>query len=366
MQSFTESMGAFGKETSILNRFLFPAPAASYSWASFEGELMCIVGREGNIVPCAVMPGMSSKIVDDPMQPFMFDDPASNIVIYCHANGEDVGVLYEAGHWLCDTLGVHVLIPEYPGYGVAPDSPNELSVNRNILAAYEFAVKGLHWDPKRVIFFGRSIGTGPAVKLASELECGGLILVSPYTSIKDLVSQGIGHHGIDLHFAVAHECPRLFDLTSSPRYLEIDNYLADPALQGDTVASPILHLVEVGASASYLPTLERGSIPFLREPPEGSRAHHFAEDPKMRDVNGKVTGYIVTDDVLLAHLNSEIQVEHEQFIKARETSPGTRPVRHFHATSNGMDLPAPLLEKEDTDAYDNSMLELRTDERAVG
>eukprot|EP00960_Hanusia_phi_P029339 747899-Hanusia_phi.AAC.3 len=109
------------------------APAASYSWASFEGELMCLVGKEGNIVPCAVMPGMSSKIVvrgwvpigslrlrwgcaqDDPMQPFMFDDPASNIVIYCHANGEDVGVLYEAGHWLCDTLGVHVLIPEYPG-----------------------------------------------------------------------------------------------------------------------------------------------------------------------------------------------------------------------------------------------------------
>jgi len=32
---------------------------------------------------------------------------------------------------------------------------------------------GLHWNPKRVLFFGRSIGTGPAVKLASELECGG-------------------------------------------------------------------------------------------------------------------------------------------------------------------------------------------------
>jgi hypothetical protein len=29
---------------------------------------------------------------------------------------------------------------------------------------------GLHWDPQNVIFFGRSIGTGPAIKLASELE----------------------------------------------------------------------------------------------------------------------------------------------------------------------------------------------------
>ena len=27
--------------------------------------------------------------------PFQFEDPASVLVIYCHANGEDIGVLYE-------------------------------------------------------------------------------------------------------------------------------------------------------------------------------------------------------------------------------------------------------------------------------
>ena len=309
------------------------------------------------------------------------EDPASTIVIYCHANGEDVGVLYEAGHWLCDTLGVHVLIPEYPGYGVAPDSPNELSVNRNIYAAYDFAVNGLHWNPKRVIFFGRSIGTGPAVKLASELECGGLILVSPYTSVKDLVSQhagiltswltaelanlypsdecmeqvqcptlivhgavdrvipcdqarklykkaaagqkrlvvleGIGHHGIDLHFAVAHECPRLFNLNVQPRYMDIDGYLADPAMQGDTVASPV-PVFDCRSRTWSRPTLERGSKPFLRQPPEGSAAHAY-QQPEMHDTaanrypsagpgtrpdelgglrqtdsKGNTTGYIVT------------------------------------------------------------------------
>eukprot|EP00961_Rhodomonas_salina_P162738 2192179-Rhodomonas_salina.1 len=103
-----------------------------------------------------------------------------------------IGVLYEAGHWLCDTLGVHVLIPEYPGYGIAPGSPNELSVTRNIRTTYDFAVNGLNWDPSRVLFFGRSIGTGPAVKMAAEVDCGGLILVSPYTSVKDIVSQHAG------------------------------------------------------------------------------------------------------------------------------------------------------------------------------
>jgi pimeloyl-ACP methyl ester carboxylesterase len=54
-------------------------------------------------------------------------------------------------------------------------------------AAYSFAVHGLGWNPRDVILFGRSIGTGPAARLAADVPCGGLILISPYTSVKDLV-----------------------------------------------------------------------------------------------------------------------------------------------------------------------------------
>jgi len=74
----------------------------------------------------------------------------------------------------------------------APGRPNELTVNSNIETAYEFAVNGLHWDPKSIILFGRSIGTGPAVRLAAEREVGGVILVSPYTSVKDMVKNHAG------------------------------------------------------------------------------------------------------------------------------------------------------------------------------
>jgi len=74
----------------------------------------------------------------------------------------------------------------------APGRPNELTVNSNIETAYEFAVNGLHWDPKSIILFGRSIGTGPAVRLAAEREVGGVILVSPYTSVKDMVRNHAG------------------------------------------------------------------------------------------------------------------------------------------------------------------------------
>lgn len=86
---------------------------------------------------------------------------------------------------------MHVLVPEYPGYGCAPGTPYETSVNHNVEAAYDFAINGLGWTPKKVIFFGRSIGTGPAVRMASEFDCGGVVLVSPYSSVKEMV--GLPH-----------------------------------------------------------------------------------------------------------------------------------------------------------------------------
>ena len=149
-------------EPSILNRFLFPAPPPSYGWDSFPGELICIASRDGVIIPCTVrallappypeswchsrhginaedtrehskssprlpffawdepsnhkpktctgdqiFPGMSSRLSSPPTSEDVEDEiPSSVLAIYCHANGEDIGVMYEAGHWLCDTLGV--------------------------------------------------------------------------------------------------------------------------------------------------------------------------------------------------------------------------------------------------------------------
>ncbi len=46
--------------SSILNRFLFPAPAKSYDWGTHPGELLCVVGRENDIVPCLLFPGISN------------------------------------------------------------------------------------------------------------------------------------------------------------------------------------------------------------------------------------------------------------------------------------------------------------------
>ena len=82
MSSLFSGLDAFGKETSILNQFLFPAPRTSYSWASFPGELVCVVGREGNTVPCTLMPGVKTAQQTGSEQQYEYrEQPASCLVL---------------------------------------------------------------------------------------------------------------------------------------------------------------------------------------------------------------------------------------------------------------------------------------------
>ncbi len=47
-------------------------------------------------------------------------------------------------------------------------------------------------EEKDIVIFGRSIGSGPAIYLASKYKPGILALMSAYTSIKDIAEQQFG------------------------------------------------------------------------------------------------------------------------------------------------------------------------------
>jgi len=81
-------------------------------------------GEEDLLVPCLLLRGYSPLDKEDkegeeeegegagaPEAP----TPASTLLIYCHANSEDLGSIYACAHWISRMLGVHVLVPEYPG-----------------------------------------------------------------------------------------------------------------------------------------------------------------------------------------------------------------------------------------------------------
>jgi fermentation-respiration switch protein FrsA (DUF1100 family) len=84
-------------------------------------------------------------------------------------------------------VGVNLLLVDYRGYGSSsPGTPNEKRVYEDARAAFTYLTAQRKVPSRDIIFVGRSIGTGPATELAKEHpEAGGLILISPFTSLPE-------------------------------------------------------------------------------------------------------------------------------------------------------------------------------------
>ena len=185
---------AFLKSFSLVNSVLFPAPRPSYDTRPPTRK------KAGTLSTLILIPLGEHKFPALFVEPA---DPKGELLIYFHGNAVDVGYIHDVLIDLSSKLRVYVLALEYPGYGMCPHyghiAPSEASIDRFAEAAWNFAIRQLRFDPGEIILFGRSIGTGPAARLAS-VACskkqnpGALILQSPYTSIKGLV-RGFGSIG---------------------------------------------------------------------------------------------------------------------------------------------------------------------------
>jgi esterase/lipase len=98
---------------------------------------------------------------------------------------------------LSEELNTHILIFEYPSYGLCQGlvDINKTTVNNHAERAYSFVHETLHWPTDRILIYGHSIGTGPACHIASTKPVGGLILQSPYKSIQNVITGIIGFPG---------------------------------------------------------------------------------------------------------------------------------------------------------------------------
>jgi len=103
-------------------------------------------------------------------------------ILYSHGNAEDIGLSYRALKKLVDKVGVNLLAYDYSGYGLSEGKHSEKDAYADIRAAYNFLLS--EGVPKnKVIFFGRSLGSGPTTDLAKDTpEAAGLVLQSPLAS----------------------------------------------------------------------------------------------------------------------------------------------------------------------------------------
>ena len=108
-------------------------------------------------------------------------------VLFFHGNGGSINdYLPIFQHFRL--LGVNVLMPEYPGYGMADGVASEAGCDDAAEAAYQELLHTHGLSPDKIVATGWSLGSGVAIDLAARHKLAGLATFSAYTSMAEMGS----------------------------------------------------------------------------------------------------------------------------------------------------------------------------------
>lgn len=103
-----------------------------------------------------------------------------NAIVYFGGNGEDVA--YNLPEF-SSAFPEHALyLMNYRGYGGSTGTPTEQAIHQDAQALFDW----VHARHEQVVVMGRSLGSGVAIRLASERPAARLVLITPYSSIVEL------------------------------------------------------------------------------------------------------------------------------------------------------------------------------------
>jgi pimeloyl-ACP methyl ester carboxylesterase len=108
-------------------------------------------------------------------------------MIYFYGNGESVTASTEPLYWLATNLKCNVLAIDYRGYGFSEGMPSFNSLLTDGIKIYDYLMDTLKLASDSTFIYGRSIGTIPAVNVASQKPISGLILEAPPTSASEVI-----------------------------------------------------------------------------------------------------------------------------------------------------------------------------------
>jgi len=121
---------------------------------------------------------------------------ATEAILYSHGNAKHLGHYWDRVERLW-SLGYHVLIYDYPGYGLSTGEPSEPGVYAAGVAALErLRAAGGEIDPAHVWLYGYSLGGAPTYELAARAARNelaavrGVVTESTFCSVEALVQDG--------------------------------------------------------------------------------------------------------------------------------------------------------------------------------
>jgi pimeloyl-ACP methyl ester carboxylesterase len=113
---------------------------------------------------------------------------ANRALLYCHGNGGNIEGRAEELHLLARVTSASVLGFDYRGFGRSHGEPEEKGVCEDAVAALAALERETGIVASRTIVLGHSLGGAVAIDLATRRpEIGGLVVVSSFTSLDDVV-----------------------------------------------------------------------------------------------------------------------------------------------------------------------------------
>lgn len=179
-------------------------------------------------------------------------------LLYFYGNGSQLATSRGSFAYL-RRLGVNVLIPEYPGYGLSEGEPGEVGCYRAADAAYEYLTRQRHLPAQQLIVAGGSLGGAVAIDLAARKPVAALAAFNTFTSMPDMASQLFPWAPSQPLLRHRFESERKIHEVHAPIFLaagEADSFIP-PAMTGRLAAGaggPVTQILVRGAGHNSLPT----------------------------------------------------------------------------------------------------------------
>lgn len=154
---------ATSKMGTAITKIVFQPPDPTYSK---DPNLIWLNTSEHEVIPA-----------------FFIDRDAKFTLLFSHGNAEDLGMIIQYFREVSHILEVNIFAYEYTGYGMSTGEPHEVAVYADIEAAFKYLrdIIGIPWT--EVVLYGRSIGSGPSIHLATRTAVRAMVLQSPLLSI---------------------------------------------------------------------------------------------------------------------------------------------------------------------------------------
>jgi pimeloyl-ACP methyl ester carboxylesterase len=111
-------------------------------------------------------------------------------VLYLHGNATSVASQVNIAHYaVLRNAGLHVLAPEYRGFGGVGGIPTETTLQADARAAYDYLRNTRRVRPEAIVIYGWSLGAAVAVDMASRIPPAALILEGAPASLLDLTQR---------------------------------------------------------------------------------------------------------------------------------------------------------------------------------